>query len=83
MMSASLLRWGRAVGWSSALAAMAACQTVDAQRVGSPLKGQGHVYTGTALQFTVETVSQRPPRPSLGGNKQHAMNTHEKKYTCV
>lgn len=38
-------------------------KAVDAQRVGSPLQGRGRVYTGTALQFTVETVSQRRTRP--------------------
>lgn len=65
-------------------------KAVDAQRVGSPLQGRGRVYTGTALQFTVETVSQRRTRPPpplhptlpplpLGGNKQHATNQGKKK----
>lgn len=61
MMSASSLRGAIGARATSALAALAERQTVDAGRVGSPLQGQGHVYTGTALQFTVETVSQRLP----------------------
>lgn len=74
--------YGGGGGGGGALAALAARQTVDAQRVGSPLQGRGHVYTGTALQFTVGTVSQKHPTSPLP-LPQVAINsmpcTHEKK----